>query len=373
MKKIKNVMLTITEKCNLNCIYCFENNKSFRSMDRETALDIIRNELNEDNEYEQVILDFMGGEPFEEFALIKDICEYTWSQNWKKKYIFSASTNGTLIHGEIQDWLSDNRDRFICGISLDGLPQVHNYNRSNSFDMIDLKFFIETWPNQVAKMTIYPNALPYLYESVVYLHDLGYRITSNLAYGPDWSGTENKVYYEDALKKLIEYYLENENIEPTTIVNMDIASVAYPNEKVRKWCGMGSQMVAFDIHGKKYPCHFFQDMSSSMYKYEELIKIDFTNIQDTLEKKCKECILRNCCPTCYGYNQSVSGDFGKKDDQMCDYKKISALATSTLKYRKMIKKYNNDLSNLDDYEKENIVAIKIIQQSYLIDDWNIKL
>ncbi len=369
----KNVMITVTEKCNLKCVYCFEKNKNHKSMDINTAISIINNEMNEENEYEEILFDFMGGEPFVEFQLIRQICEYTWSKKWEKKYLFFASTNGTLIHDEIQYWLKQHKDKFVCGISLDGLPRIHNNNRTNSYDLIDINFFLSTWPEQGAKMTIYPSGLPFLFDSIVYLHDLGFRITSNLAYGPDWSSEDDKKYYASALNKLIDYYVQNYMIEPTTIVNMDINTTAYPKEKIRKWCGMGDQMIAYDIYGKKFPCHFFQDMSSSMFNYDELIQINYNEIQETLNEKCSNCILRNCCPTCYGYNHSISGEFGKKDERMCEYKRMSALATSTLRYRRIKKKYNNNFTNLDDYEKETMVSVRNIQQAAISNDWTLKI
>ena len=41
----KTVMLTVTEKCNLSCVYCYEQNKSLKTMKLETALEIIDNEI----------------------------------------------------------------------------------------------------------------------------------------------------------------------------------------------------------------------------------------------------------------------------------------------------------------------------------------
>ena len=38
----KQVTLVLTEKCNLNCTYCYENNKSRRTMSWEIAKKIIR-------------------------------------------------------------------------------------------------------------------------------------------------------------------------------------------------------------------------------------------------------------------------------------------------------------------------------------------
>ena len=371
MVKQKNVMLTVTEKCNLNCTYCFEKEKSHRSMNFDTARNIIIEEMKEVNEYDEILFDFMGGEPFVEFGLIKKICEFVWSYKWPKKYLFFASTNGTLIKSDISEWLTRNSDKFICGLSLDGTREMHNKNRCNSFDEIDTDFFVKTWPLQEAKMTVSPETISQLFEGVRFIHDLGFRVKSNLAYGPDWGGKEVKKVYEEQLSKLIEYYTVHDELEPTTLVNMDLISVAYPQEPMRKWCGMGSQMIAYDINGVKYPCHFFQDLSLGLVRKDEIWNVDYSNIHKTQNNHCKHCILKNSCPTCYGYNFSKYRDFCSKDPAMCELKKMSATATATLQYRRFAEKHPDGLFDISNEEKERVKAIAMIQYAADSGNWNI--
>lgn len=337
----------------------------------ETAKRIIDYEMNLDDEYDSILFDFMGGEPFVEFELIKKICNYLWSNNWKKKFMFFASTNGTLVHGHIQEWLRIHYKDFVCGLSLDGSREVHNKNRSNSFDLIDIGFFVSTWPLQHVKMTISPDTLPFLAEGVTFLHNLGFKVKSNLAYGPDWSGLEVLQTYNKQLSYLISFYTQFPDIEPTTIVNMDLSSVAYPKQKLHKWCGMGEQMIAYDIKGVKFPCHFFQDMSSPNMHCDKIWDIDFSSIQNECTNECRKCILKNSCPTCYGYNYSRFNDFCKKDENMCKLKKLSAIASSTLSYRKLIHDKNNDFSSLSLKEKEIIMAAWTIQRAVERDCWDV--
>lgn len=71
----KDVTLTITEACNLNCIYCYENHKSKRKMNFEIAKRILDYELTADDGSKKVTIDFFGGEPFLHFELIQEVCE----------------------------------------------------------------------------------------------------------------------------------------------------------------------------------------------------------------------------------------------------------------------------------------------------------
>lgn len=371
MENSKNIMLTVTEKCNLNCVYCFENNKRGKTMSLETAKMIIDKEMNMDDGYSKVLFDFMGGEPFMEFDLIKEICEYVWRHKWPKECSFFASTNGTLIHGDIKDWLEQHKDRFVCGISLDGIPEVQNKNRSESDSKIEKQFFVQTWPKQEAKMTVYPETVSSLFENVVYLHGLGFNVTSNLAYGADWGKEGIKEALVCQLEKLIEYYEKNKSVKPTTMVDMDIRPVAYKNEKLIKWCGMGVQMVAYDTEGTLYPCHFFQGMTVGQHQYSNMERKDFTNIQEELSEDCQKCILRNSCPTCYAYNYTSTGKYGSKDQNMCELKKIMAVATSKRIFSQISEKYidKTEINNLED--REYIRAIHIIQRAVRTNNWSI--
>ena len=162
-------------------------------MDVELAKKIISEHLNM-SEYDEVEIDFFGGEPFIEFQTIKEVCEWVWSKTWKNKYIFFATTNGVLIHGEIKEWLKLHKQQFWVSLSLDGTRNSHNINRSNSFDKIDLHFFKECWPTQTVKMTISKETVDKIYDNITYIHSLGYDITgTNFAEGIDW---ENKKYVD---------------------------------------------------------------------------------------------------------------------------------------------------------------------------------
>ena len=124
-------------------------------------------------EYVEIL--FHGGEPFLAFERIKEICDWIWTQEWPVKYICYATTNGTLIHGEIRNWLLENKDRFILGLSLDGTPEMHNRNRSDSYSKIDIDLFRNTWPEQGVKMTPSPGTLSSLADGVIYVHELGFK------------------------------------------------------------------------------------------------------------------------------------------------------------------------------------------------------
>ena len=153
-RKRRSVTITLTEACNLDCTYCYENHKSQKRISMDTVKEIILKEMTEDNGFTEVEFDLFGGEPFLEFELIKEIEEYFHHIVSDKHYVIFASTNGTLVHGEIKKWLLNHLDVFVCGLSYDGTNQMQNINRSNSASHIDLDFFAKYYPTQEVKMTI---------------------------------------------------------------------------------------------------------------------------------------------------------------------------------------------------------------------------
>ena len=282
---------------------------------------------------------------FLEFDLIKSICDYIWSKEWKKKVICFATTNGTLVHGKIKDWLIDNKDRFTCGLSLDGLPEAHNVNRSNSFDKIDCKFFIDTWNVQYVKMTVSPETLPMLAEGVKYLHSLGFEIDNNLAYGVDWTDQNYLTILEEQLKLLVDYYIDNPSIKPCRMLNLHLENIA-SDIKIPRWCGAGKGLRSYDVLGRKYPCQMFTPLSNSNIDYGEILKIDFSET-NTIDEKCKDCLIYNICPTCYGHNYSATGSISKRDKSLCALTKISVKAIAYLWFSKL-NKYSREQLDISD-------------------------
>ena len=59
----------LTHQCNLKCVYCYEKNKdSKRVMTIDTMKEIITNSFDAyKDKYDEIVFDFMGGEPILEF------------------------------------------------------------------------------------------------------------------------------------------------------------------------------------------------------------------------------------------------------------------------------------------------------------------
>lgn len=328
--KPKVVSITLTQNCNLACTYCYEHNKSLQVMNFNTAKSIIDKEFSTLKDDEYIEFDLFGGEPFLEFELLKRITEYVCEVKGNNQCQLFATTNGTLVHGEIQEWLRNHRC-FVCGLSLDGTREMHNINRSNSYDDIDLDFFIDLYPKQDVKMTISKETLPNLAEGVIELHKKGFLVSCNLAYQIDWSASENVFILYRELQKLIDFYLDNPEIVPCSMLEMGFSNVAAYADEAIKFCGAGTTMRSYDVDGKFYTCHFFMPLSVGKEKAEDARKIEFpkeTIPNELLDKKCVDCIIKSVCPNCFGANYAATGNIYSRDDNMCKLTKITLKARS---------------------------------------------
>lgn len=337
-RSTREIQLTLCEQCNLNCLYCYEHKKDNRRMVFSLAKRIISEEFSiaKEKQVDFLKIYFHGGEICLCFDLLKQICEWLWSQSWPIGYICNATTNGTLVHGGIKEWFKLNAHRFVLGLSLDGNKRMHDVNRCHSYDRIDLQFFRETWPFQEVKMTISPLTISSLSDGVVDIVRNGFRMTANLAYGCDWNSKDLKRSFADELYKLSIFFLENPSLHPPKKMmqkNLSpLGRAVFFQEKPapKKGCGAGSHMRCYDVDGHVYPCQMFMPSSlgdglfgKSVIEESDIIYSDV----------CMRCPALLICPTCIGSNYIQFGDLRKQEDAMCDFIKIEILNYTFFLYK----------------------------------------
>lgn len=324
--KVKSITLVLTHRCNLHCTYCYEKNKDSTVMSYETAISIIDRELTLDDGIDRVEIDFFGGEPLLEFDTIRRVVETVRTRDYKKSFIFFITTNGVPLDEERKKWFEKNTDILQMGLSLDGTREMHNINRSNSYDLIDIDFFKRVYPEQGVKMTISNATLNTLAEGVLHCQKLGFDVSCNLAYGIDWTSKENETVYMRELKKLVDHYLAHPDEKPCALLDINrLKGVTSSSKTSLRHCGAGWAMKSYDCDGTFYPCQHFLPLSIGKEKAIDSLKIDFANQAvniDLFNQECKTCIMKNVCPTCYGENYSATGNINTRDMSLCKMFKI---------------------------------------------------
>lgn len=204
----RNITFQITNACNLRCSYCYEHHKGTERMSIETGRKIVDYLL---DLYEQntsdfinrrtkaVVLDFIGGEPLLEAALIEKICDYWFAECFRRGVPLapftriSFATNGKLwFSQEAQHLFEKYHELMSVTISIDGIQELHDRYRidadgNGSFSTAWAAFQDAKskygWLN--SKMTFVPGSFRYIADSIKMMLDEGCTdIACNYAYEP---------------------------------------------------------------------------------------------------------------------------------------------------------------------------------------------
>jgi len=313
-----------------------------------------------------VEISFIGGEPLIEFDLIKRVYEYTYEKYPNESYIFYATTNGALLDNEMKSWFLAHKDSFVMGLSLDGTPDTHNYNRSNSYDKIDIDFFKNTWPDQGVKMTISEYSLSNLADNVIYIHNLGFKEIDgvNLFEGEfDWNDERFVKGIIPQLSKLVDFYVEHDDLMVDQMLGRRIDMCEEPNRSKRKWCGIGTGTIFFDTDGTRRPCPFVTPMTFGDDELTDIMKTNFEDQAVFVDDGCfNDCYIYPVCPMCPGANYLVKKTFSERDKSKCRMQKLITLYAADLQARRLLKNPNSVPENRI---YRTIESIKKIREKFL--------
>ena len=228
----RSITFQITNACNLRCSYCYEHHKSTEKMTLETGKKIVDYILNlyEDGtsdfvnrDTKALILDFIGGEPLLEAELIEHICDYWFSECYRREIPLgpftriSFATNGRLwFSPAAQHLLEKYHDLMSVTVSIDGVQELHDRYRidedgNGSFSTAWAAFQDGKrkygWLN--SKMTFVPGSIQYIASSMKMMLDAGCRhIAGNCAYEPMYTDEDGKALYKQ-LKEVSQYVIKN--------------------------------------------------------------------------------------------------------------------------------------------------------------------
>lgn len=352
----KRIMLLVTEDCNLRCSYCYEHQKNSKKMTFKMAKTILDEKLKGLSNSDLIIIEVFGGEAFANFSLIKEIDRYLEKNFGHLNIKYETTTNGTLVHGEIQKWLFEHKDKFFIALSLDGTKEMHDINRvflngDGTFDSIDIDFFANTWPGCPAKMTISEKTLSHLAEGVAYLDKLGFKSDATLSIGVNWNQEKNIPVLEKELNKLIDYYTENPGIPLCTMLNQDLRLIFTPIDEDYRFCGAGVDMICFDTEGRAYPCQGFAPVSIGE-EAKNYINFDEKNFRFTESNMCKQCQWVRLCPNCYAANLQSTENIQMVDLNLCQFYKMCIMASAKIQCIRILQK--------DEFTQDDQLILKAV-------------
>lgn len=347
-KLTKAIILLITYDCNLRCSYCYEPKKAHRKMSVDSAKNVLRMAIDGlDESYDSIIVQFMGGEPLLQFDLIREVSEWLWSLELKLRIKnVHAPTNGTVLNPEMKKWLVNNKDRFSLALSVDGNRLMHNMNRSDSADEIDLEFFARTFPDVAVKMTLSPKTIGHFYEGYKFLHEQGFNeIGPSLAIGDNigWKQEHLKTMNEQ-LDLLIQYFIENPEVRRVGNFALPVWNILDPDAPDLA-CRVGRDIVCYDCNETPYPCHIFSPIAMDAKKSAESTLIDFEAARKQVGP-CSHCLLNKVCSRCFGINYRDRGDCMQPSAFDCAQFKLFFYANCKLQTLLAYKNKDNEMMSI---------------------------
>lgn len=330
----RHLFIKTNQSCNLHCTYCYEKIRGNDVFDEEQVflkvLPILKKRTSQGTK-----IKLIGGEPFIVFEKIKKFCGLIWGAKLEERIHFQITTNGTLIHGVIQEWLEKHKNDVECKLSLDGDKFSQDINRPHSFEKIDILFFSRTWADCTVNMVVTPDTLPHFAENVIFLHKKGFcNIVPIFAVLTDWKDRNLHNEYYTQLMDLAEYYVCHPEVTRCSNLNLHLDRVLSVCDTIL--CDIGKKII-YDVSSEKYyPCHLFFPSVCGNNHPANMENLDFSKRSKYERLPCVECKFINLCHTCYAANHIERGDMSKRDMSLCDYRKIDFLVNAKIEYNRIL-------------------------------------
>lgn len=367
-----NCTLITTEQCNLRCKYCYENHKNPSKLKLQDALDFVHymifdadlEKLASLDEFMKrhtraIIFDFIGGDALVDPEFLDQVCKYIASNMPRAQAIgrypfgwrLSLSSNGTLFERkDVRDFCEKWKDNLSLGVSLDGCPELHDLNRvfvdgTGSMDTIRKwwPWYQKNFPlmARTTKATFSRNSIPYLYDSVKFLHEeLGIKyIECNFIMENTYATDKDFEELERQLSRIVDYELDH--CDELFVRFFENKPGKYEDErkdKNRSWCGSGC-MPCLSTNGKIYPCFRWAPLSQNgedvmcigdakrgiTDEGYEIMKsiVDRSRRNKISTKECLECPYEFACSYCIAGCYNEFHEF-KRTTYICNYTKIIA-------------------------------------------------
>lgn len=298
-----NFIIWTTHNCNLNCKYCYEQNKNIEMMDKDTADKCIKF-IKENSDEEDIKISFHGGEPLLNFDIIEYVVEKLKYEIPNKKITYYMTTNGTIRDKEKLDYIIKNID--CISVSIDGKKDINDklrqkHNGEGTFDeVIETINYINKDVDIVRlRMTVTPDNVEYFADNYIYLDKLGFNC---IAFSEDtgdsnWNEELLKVY-ESNLEKIFDYMIEKDidlaKYEVNEMYKLFISSTNV--------CNGGEGSVNFAADGAIYPCSMVcNENEFCIGNLDNGLDNEILNkhklINNTEIEECTKCKLYKICPT----------------------------------------------------------------------------
>lgn len=326
-------ILHITKDCNFDCSYCYQK-KTHDFMEKAIALQLVDFAYNDAilNHKKTATISFYGGEPLLYKDLIYLVVEYC-QKNAGVKFAFKITTNGWYLDQDFINYAAENH--FDIALSIDGIKSAHDKHRvtkdhEKTFDKIleVAKNLLLKLPKSSAMVTVNPDTACYLFESVEYLYNLGFKtIITTPNFHSQWNDFE---LLKEAYCKILDWYYKK------LVSGYDVKLPLFDNKIINNVTGIvqknkcipAKYRMSIDTDGGIYPC--IQYIHFPNYQFgviSDHIEIDNTKIDEIVREYnieiCEGCALNDRCDNnCGCKNLSLSKNAKIVNPIICEHERM---------------------------------------------------
>jgi uncharacterized protein len=301
-----------------------------------------------------LILDFIGGEPFLEIGLIRQVADYylrrcfQLKHRWGTRFMFCFSSNGLLyFQPEVQEFLDEYGMHVSLSISVDGDQTLHDACRvdlagEGTYDraMAAVRHYRDVRGGKIgSKMTIAPGNVAYVCQAVRSMVGNGYDLIHlNCVYEEGWTLEHARTLYRQ-LVELADYLAALPQRPYVSIFDRMIGH-PMPEEDNKNWCGGTGLMLAVDWRGDLYPClrymasslggkrepYAIGDIERGVCNRERLDCLAKITRRSQSTDECFHCPIASGCSWCSAYNYECFGTPDKRATYICVMHRARVLA-----------------------------------------------
>ena len=341
---LSQLILQVTQRCNLNCHYCAysggyaNRTHSQKDMTFDTAKAAMDYFIAHSKDSERLAVSFYGGEPLLKMDLIKECIAYCRENMEGKPLAFNLTTNGTLLTEPVMRFLVQENVRLL--ISLDGPQEIHDRNRrfaksdKGSYEVVirNLKLLKERYPD-FYKDHVSFNAVMDTKDGFKCINDFvmgsdlfrdSYFGTSTISprYAEEKVAPATEQFWIEWEYEIFKLFLSKLNrLQPSLVSNVvkiqfqDMCAkrlgkrLESAEVLPKKWhhggpCTPGALRLFVNAEGRFYPCERVSEMSEVACLGDISCGVDckkadtILNIERTTHEKCKNCWAYRYCGVC---------------------------------------------------------------------------
>lgn len=337
------LVLNISGKCNLQCKYCFSQDRKgfkFKSMTEQECLDAVSFLINSNPGEEHFIISFFGGEPLLEKEILMRVVPAILNEYVGKKFSFSITTNGSILTDDILSFIKQYSISLL--VSFDGIKEIvkkYRPHKSPNVDTYSIVYSnIERLKKEKVNFSLRATIVAsngQLMETIQFFEKLQVPYYLVPCFNPgndnsdefsDWNDNVLVSFskeYDDAVFYFLQKLHDNGKIYCFSFISK-LKAIATQSVNVAS-CGVGITLFSVTDRGKIFPC-----MNFAIHPETSIGDI-YSGIDERLRKKyqpfyidqgdeCKDCLIRHqCCGGCLsGRYNAESKMINPPDKNMCN-------------------------------------------------------